>query len=109
MENQQNVDTASFILSIPNFNLISGAIGILRFIDDLAYFQYHMHRFDRQFAFVSKLSYDINQGKWVPQSINNAFDRVGLSYAEKFPKTPIYRLPPTFVVLEDEPCFLRVT
>lgn len=54
------------VVTIPNIGLLIKISPLLTLIDDFSYFVYHMPIYDKGFTFVTNLSWNWTNGKWVP-------------------------------------------
>jgi hypothetical protein len=58
------------IMSTPNSALILKMVCALRMIDDLAYYAYHQHQYDRRFRSLALLAWNLTNSKWIiPQMV----------------------------------------
>jgi hypothetical protein len=88
------------IVSIPNIGLLLKVGPFLGMLDDLSYFVYHSTAYDRNFKYVSELSWNWTNAKWTPPAFLTDVLSFSLSstddYAQKWVADTMALTPPRF-------------
>lgn len=58
------------VMSVPNLNLLLKITTVLRFVDDLSYYNYHKSVYDSEFHFYMQMAWNLTNMKWLPQSLS---------------------------------------
>jgi hypothetical protein len=99
------------IVSIPNIGLLLKVGPFLGMLDDLSYFVYHSTAYDRNFKYVSELSWNWTNAKWTPPAFLTDSLSFSLSstddYAQKWVADTMALTPPRFRWQNEDLFFLN--
>lgn len=93
----------------PNLYLLTSALTFIRFVNDLSYYQYHDMEYDDKFKTFVEISYDIENGKWVPSFVTEEYQKLGISYSSKIEYSYPSSLPKVYRDIDDKYYFLAET
>lgn len=96
-------------VSIPNLSLLLRMVSLLRIIDDLAYYTYHLSYYDQRFSIVSELCWNLTNTKWMIPELRPVYDKFNISYNDLLPVPHIIHTPMKFIELDGSSHFLIQT
>lgn len=101
----QNILT--HLMSTPDLVQLLRLSPFVVIIDELSYYAYHTAKYDRGFIFIAELSWEVNNGRWVPSAIADIYQQASSLLSQIQIEDWANRTPPRFIEKGDTVYFLN--